>query len=143
VLDTPPDAASGAPRPGSRSTVLVVEDDDSLRTLLAHYLGEEGYAVEQAEDGAAALRALEQRQAAGDPPGVVLLDLMLPRISGLGVLDYLKASGVDVPIVVMNVDDALLTAAAAAGVQSVLIKPFDLEQLLPVVARYCEPSALA
>jgi DNA-binding response OmpR family regulator len=119
---------------------MVVEDDESLRALLAHYLGEEGYPVEEAADGAAALRALEQRRALGDPPGVILLDLMLPRVSGLDVLGYLEAAGVDVPVIVMSVYDHLLIAAASAGADGVLIKPFDLEQLLPVVARYCEPS---
>src|SRR6478672_9902612 len=118
VLRNPYSRSAGTPTAGSCPPVMVVEDDESLRSLLAHYLRGEGYAVEEVADGAAALRALAARRAAGDPPGVVLLDLMLPRVSGLTVLERL----------------------AAVGAQSMLFKPFDLEQLLPVVARYCEMS---
>jgi DNA-binding response OmpR family regulator len=117
---------------------MVVEDDESLRALLAHYLRGEGYAVEEIADGAAALRAIAARRAAGEPPGVVLLDLMLPRVSGLSVLERLAAEAADVPVVAMSVYDPLLLAASRIGAQSMLFKPFDLEQLLPVVARYCE-----
>ncbi|HLH21271.1 MAG TPA: response regulator [Chloroflexota bacterium] len=131
-----PSASSDASGRALHPPVMVVEDDESLRELLAHYLGREGYPVEQAADGAAALRALERRRALGAPPGLVLLDLMLPRVSGLDVLAHLNAAGADVPVVVMSVYDHLLSKAAA-GAQGVLIKPFDLEQLLPVVARYC------
>ena len=119
-------------------SVMVVEDDETLRALLAHYLRGEGYAVEEIADGAAALRALDERRAAGDPPGVVLLDLMLPHVSGLSVLERLAAESADVPVVAMSVYDPLLLAASAAGAHSLLFKPFDLEQLLPVVAQYCE-----
>lgn len=133
-----PSGLSAAPPPAPAPPVLVVEDDASLRTLLAYYLSKEGYPVEVAEDGAAALRALERRRSGGDLPGVILLDLMLPHISGLDVLHHLQAAGVEVPVVVMSVYDHLLVAASATGADSVLIKPFDLEQLLPVVARYCE-----
>ncbi len=136
VAGASPESPGGAPYP----PVIVVEDDESLRTLLAHYLGKEGYPVEAVPDGAAALQALERRRALGAPPGVVLLDLMLPRVSGLDVLGYLEAAAVDVPVVVMSVYDHLLIAAAARGADGVLIKPFDLEQLLPVVARYCESA---
>jgi DNA-binding response OmpR family regulator len=141
VLDSSRDGAAGALDRAQGPCVLLVEDDESLRTLLAHYLRGEGFAVEEAEDGAAAFAAIERHQAAGDRPGVVLLDLMLPHVSGLAVLDYLRAAGVAVPIVVMSVNDALLTSAAAAHPECLLIKPFDLDQLLPVVARYCASSS--
>jgi DNA-binding response OmpR family regulator len=143
VVDTSRDGSPGASDRAPGCCALIVEDDESLRTLLAHYLRGEGFAVEEVADGEAALRAIERRQAASDLPGVVLLDLMLPHVSGLAVLQYLRAAGVAVPIVVMSVNDALLTSAAAADPECLLIKPFDLDQLLPVVTRYCALPAAA
>ncbi len=121
-----------------RRPVLVVDDDDSLRALIGHFLRQEGFTVEEAADGAEAIHMLEQWRAAGAPVGLVLLDLMLPQTSGLDVLQYLAARSADVPVVAMSVNDPLLIAAATAGADGVLIKPFDLEQLLPVVARHCD-----
>src|SRR5205085_4378252 len=66
VLELPRRAPNPTAPNSPRPCVLVVEDDESLRTLLAHYLGREGYPVEVAADGAAALRALEERRARGD-----------------------------------------------------------------------------
>ena len=122
-----------------RLSVLIVEDDPALRELLVDYLRREGYPTEEAQDGGQAVAALQRQDGASRRFGVVLLDLMLPEVSGLEVLEHLTACGAGVPVVVMSVNNALLTAAVGAGVQAVLIKPFDLEQLLAVVARYCEP----
>jgi DNA-binding response OmpR family regulator len=116
----------------------LVEDDACLRALLAQYLGNEGYPVQEVTDGAEAVRWLDSARAAGTRPAVVLLDLMLPAVSGLQVLQHLMACCSDVPIVVMSVSDPLLTAAMELGASAVLIKPFELDQVLPVVARYCE-----
>ena len=138
VLETSSGASPAAPGHAPAPPVMVVEDDASLRTLLSYYLSKEGYPVEVAEDGAAALRALERRRSQGDLPSVILLDLMLPQMNGHRVLHHLETDRIEVPVVVMSVYNHLLVAATATGADGVLIKPFDLEQVFPVVARYCE-----
>ena len=127
--------------PAQPAPVLLVEDDDCLRALLAQFLGSEGYTVQEAEDGAEAIRLLDRARAAGERPGLILLDLMLPGESGLQVLERLMAQD-DVPVVVMSVHDPLLMAATDLGATAVLIKPFELDQVLPIVARYCEAAPL-
>jgi CheY-like chemotaxis protein len=121
--------------------VLVVEDDGCLRALIVHYLVSEGYTVREAEDGNAAIQYLRSCLQAGVRPGLVLLDLMLPETSGLTVLQLIRAVVPDLPVFVMSISNPLLIAATDAGASGVLIKPFDLDQMLPIVARYCDQAA--
>ena len=64
-----------------RRTILVVDDDASIRTMLAYLFEDDGYEVREASDGAEALDALE-----ADPPDCMVLDLMMPNVDGVGVL---------------------------------------------------------
>ena len=68
--------------------MLVVDDEPMVRDVLARYLAKEGFAVETAEDGEAALRAYERTT-----PDLVLLDLMLPRVDGLEVFRRMRERG--------------------------------------------------
>ena len=123
-------------------TVLVVEDEPPVRELVTDFLRGEGYEVAEASDGAEAIRALATyRPPTGHFCGV-LLDMMLPRVDGVGVLLHLAESGVATPVVAMSASGEHLVAAAAAGAKATLAKPFDLDHLLAVVARYCpcQPS---
>ena len=71
-----------------RHKILVVEDEADIRELLRYSLTQEGYAVEEAADGAEALDRITRRA-----PDLVLLDLMLPRMSGLELCRRLRANG--------------------------------------------------
>ena len=81
----------------SAKTVLVVEDDPWIRSLMADLLAGEGYAVVQASDGKAGLEMAESNE-----PDVILLDLAMPEKSGLDVLHELKSSKPtrDIPVMV-------------------------------------------
>jgi DNA-binding response OmpR family regulator len=140
-MDAPPrpaqEPASSTP---SRLPVLVVEDDAPLRALLTYSLREEGYRVEQAVDGAAAVHLLHRHHAVGAPLGLILLDLMLPQLSGLDVLHYVARLAAEVPVVIISAHDRLLLSAMAAGASAVLRKPVELEQVLAVTASYCRPE---
>lgn len=109
---------------------LIVDDDPWIRTLLSELLSSEGYAVQEASNGSAALRLAER-----DCPALVLLDLRLPEGSGLDVLADLKAgpttAGVPV-IVVSGQPDAHELAAQATAVLS---KPFTPAELIAEVRR--------
>jgi CheY-like chemotaxis protein len=109
-----------------RASVLVVDDDDAIRDVIADLLREEGYGVVCAENG---LRALEAMQ--GEyRPDVVLLDLMMPVMSGWEVLEQLQANHQlsKIPVVVVS-------AMNAPGAREHLTKPIDLECLLATVGR--------
>jgi CheY-like chemotaxis protein len=112
------------------ATVLLVEDDDDLRAVVAEVLEGDGYLVTTAIHGAEALA----RFRAGEAFGLVLLDLVMPVCDGWAVLDALEAEPAlcRAPIVLLT-GHAGPTAARAAGVVS---KPVDVSRLLATVARH-------
>ena len=107
--------------------VLVVDDDEAIRTALQRALRLEGFAVEVAEDGRRALELVEQRR-----PGVIVLDVVMPNLSGITVVSRLRARGNDVPICVLSARDEVQDRVAGleAGADDYVIKPFDLEELV-------------
>lgn len=121
--------------------VLVVDDETDLRELIASVLQDYGFAVVTAADGTAALERLTAR-APAPLICLVLLDLMLPRRSGLSVLRALAQHGSNVPVVAMSGDWELLGTAQQNGATGMLRKPFSLADLLGTVERYC-PRATA
>jgi DNA-binding NtrC family response regulator len=112
--------------------VLLVEDKDSLRTMLRHALEGQGYAVIEARDESEARAALGQ-----SIPAVVLSDLRLPVGDGFGVLRAAKDADPDLPVVVMTAYGSIQDAVAAMkdGALDFLAKPVDPEHLLFVVER--------
>ncbi|MCW2942744.1 MAG: Regulator [Actinomycetia bacterium] len=105
--------------------VLVVEDDDGLRDVLARSLREENFEVLTAVDGASALRTVEDRVDA------VVLDIGLPDSDGRDVCHAMRATGVDVPVVFLTAHDSLASRLSgfAAGGDDYLAKPFHLAEL--------------
>lgn len=108
--------------------VLVVEDDPPLREFYRSALRQAGYTVLTAEDGLAALRCIENR-----PPAAVVLDLVLPRLSGRDVYRELQAqpSTRDIPIVVVSGHDT--SDLNEADFACVLRKPLDPDTLVGAV----------
>jgi two-component system response regulator MprA len=107
--------------------ILVVDDDRSVRESLRRSLAFNGYQVELANDGHAALNAvLDQR------PDAMVLDVMMPRLDGLEVCRRLRGSGDDLPILMLTARDAVSDRVAGldAGADDYLPKPFALEELL-------------
>jgi DNA-binding NtrC family response regulator len=119
--------------------ILLVEDKDSLRTMLRHALERQGYAVLEARDQPEALKQLQQAQ-----PSVVLSDLRLPDGDGFGVLRASKETDPDVPVIVMtaygSIEDAV--SAMKEGALDFLAKPVDPDHLLMMVARAIEQRRL-
>jgi two-component system, cell cycle response regulator len=109
--------------------VLVVDDSDTVRALVAMVLADAGHDVDEAADG---LRALELARAA--PPDVVLLDLQMPVLDGWGVLAALRADPelAEVPVVVLTQadDPGSVATALDRGADDHLRKPFDPVELL-------------
>src|SRR5512143_1447877 len=112
--------------------ILVVEDKDSLRTMLRLALESHGYGVLEARDQPEAVQALQRGQ-----PALVLTDLRLPAGDGFGVLRSVKDTDPDLPVVVMTAYGSIQDAVAAMkeGALDFLAKPVDPEHLLLLVER--------
>jgi DNA-binding NtrC family response regulator len=112
--------------------ILLVEDKDSLRTMLRHALERAGHVVLEARDQPEAMKLLQHAQ-----PSLVLSDLRLPEGDGFGVLRASKGIDPDVPVIVMtaygSIEDAV--AAMKEGAMDFLAKPVDPDHLLLMVAR--------
>ena len=124
-----PDRAAWPPV-STGPTVLIVDDEDGIRDFLRSAFQAEGYTVLVAGDGEAALQVCEACR-----PDVVLLDLMMPKLDGLGFLhEFRRRHGVDAcPIIIMSAVSTAVEHAEAAGVTGAVVKPFDLEDLIVMV----------
>jgi two-component system sensor histidine kinase ChiS len=111
------------------SVVLVVDDDPDMRQFLGDFLEMEGHDVRFAGDGYSALRAIEEER-----PDCVLLDVMMPGLSGHQVLARVRQAdgGPRLPVVMLTAaaDEHQAWQAWNGGVDYFLAKPFDADQLL-------------
>jgi CheY-like chemotaxis protein len=113
--------------------ILVVDNNEHMRSLLQVVLESEGYVVDTASDGLSALDKLLHQQAL---PAVILLDLHMPRMNGLQLIESLRqqeAACFD-SIIVLSADRDALQQACRLGIRRCLEKPFDLETLLLLVS---------
>jgi DNA-binding response OmpR family regulator len=108
------------------SKILLVDDDPAIRGFMALTLEAEGFTVVTAPDGAEGLRP-----ARAEAPAAVLLDLMLPGLSGWDFLQQWRddAAYQPVPVIVVSASGQDINAAEL-GVQAVFTKPFDLDRLI-------------
>ena len=137
---------SAAPRIPLRSmlrrpTVLIVEDDDDMRIVLAHWLELSGWAPHVAADGVEGLRAL-QRAA----PSLILLDLSMPRMDGVAFRDAQRRLPdrrlASVPVVVVSGRRDAIDFQQRLGAADVLVKPFEPERLVAAVQTCARTPAL-
>src|SRR3954468_12061294 len=119
--------------------VLVVDDELSLRKVLAATLQREGYQVEVAADGEEALLALER-----DGADVVVTDLVMPKMDGLSLLRKVVASHPDVPVIVVTAHGRVDSAVEAmkAGAFDFVTKPFEHAELKAIIAKAARQSDL-
>ncbi len=122
------------------ATVLVADDDRSIRTVLSEALGRAGYAVQCTGQAATLWRWVAD--GAGD---LVITDVLMPDGDGLDLLARIRHLRPDLRVVVMSAQSTILTAVRAAqgGAFEYLPKPFDLNELLAVVARGLATGAAA
>ena len=107
--------------------VLIVDDDPALLTAVSRALRLEGHEVDRATDGAEALSRIGLSR-----PDLIVLDVMMPVIDGLGVLAHLRREGENVPVLLLTARDGTADKVAGldAGADDYLSKPFALEELL-------------
>ena len=111
----------------SPTTLLLAEDDQSVREALERALRFEGYDVHAVTDGAQALEALMTLD-----PEVIVLDVMMPTVDGLAACRRIRDKGIRTPVLMLTArhDVADRVAGLDAGADDYVVKPFDLEELL-------------
>jgi DNA-binding response OmpR family regulator len=107
-------------------SILVVDDEPVVRDVLSRYLTREGYTVSQAADGEEALSAIRS-----DPPQAVVLDLMLPRLSGLDVLKLVRMES-DLPVIILSAraSEAERINGLQLGADDYIVKPYSPREVV-------------
>jgi CheY-like chemotaxis protein len=121
----------------SAATVLVIDDDPSVRELMERSLSKDGYRVELASDGRTGLEMAKRLK-----PAVITLDVMMPSMDGWAVLTALKADSetADIPVVMLTiVDDKNM--GFALGAADYFTKPIDWQRLGTALKKYRKPAA--
>lgn len=115
-------------------TILMVDDSSTMRKLLRYTLTAQGHAVHEAEDGVAAVEWLS----ANPRPDLLLTDLNMPRMDGIGLVEAVRAQEAyrSMPILILSTEssDAKQAQAAQAGANGWLVKPFDPGRLASAIA---------
>lgn len=112
--------------------ILIVDDSETIRQRVAGALEQAGYEVATARDGVEGLVAIQDEK-----PAMVILDVNMPRMNGLALLEQLdvKALGLPVLLLTTEVEPALIARAKQAGARAWMIKPVNLDQLVATVRK--------
>jgi DNA-binding response OmpR family regulator len=112
-------------KPGTR--ILLVEDDHAITSFVGPQLKHRNLLVRCAHDGEEALAQIEQFR-----PELVVLDIMLPKLDGVGVLNRIRHSGNRVPVIMLTARDTILDKVHSLehGADDYLTKPFDIKELV-------------
>ncbi|MGI9553775.1 MAG: sigma-54-dependent transcriptional regulator [Thermodesulfobacteriota bacterium] len=115
--------------------ILVVDDEESIRWVLSTSLEKEGFTVEVGEDGSEGLK-----KALNTDYSLILLDINMPDISGLEVLDKLKSSNVETPVILITAQNTVSNAITGIkqGAYDYIAKPFDLDDVNKIVSKAIE-----
>jgi two-component system, NtrC family, response regulator HydG len=124
----------------NKPKILVVDDEASARSGLSKLLEHEGYSVETAADGVLALGAVAE-----NAPALIVTDLKMPNLDGMGLLAKLKEQGLEIPVIVTTAFGEVSVAVQAmrAGAEDYLTKPIDFDALLLSVERTLQRRELA
>ncbi len=123
----------------NKNTILVVDDDESHRTMLRTLIGGWGYAVSDADDGSTAIQMVQEQSY-----DLVLMDVRMVKVSGLQALDEIKAYNPSIPVIIMTAYSSVETAVEALkqGAHDYLTKPLDFEKLKITIERAMEHTRL-
>jgi len=126
--------------PHKKISILVVDDELSIRESLSGWLQQDGYEVESAADGPTALAKAQETHY-----DIMLLDVKMPRMDGITVLKKLRESNADTAVVVMTAHGAIQDAVEAMklGAHDYLLKPFDLEEMSLIIEKLVQVQTLA
>ncbi len=127
---------------GRNIRVMVVDDSRTIRSTAEALLGKEGFTVVTAEDGFDALARIAE-----EPPHIVFVDIMMPRLDGYQTCTLIKSNPKyrDIPVVLLSSRDGVFDRARGklAGSEHYLGKPFSREELVDVVKRLVGPKSVS
>lgn len=111
-------------------TILIVDDEPSMRLNLRELLGDEGYEIAEAANGEEAVRIVKKK-----PPSVILMDIKMPKMDGLRALRMIKKFSPDTPVIIFTAfgTNEKPIETMKAGAYDYLEKPFDVDELLNVL----------
>ena len=124
----------------SKRSILVVDDDQSVRSYLSDFLSSCGYTVECAESGDQAVTRLS----AGYVPSLIVLDIVMPGINGIEVLENVKKINVAIPVIILSAGGQTKTVVEAmkVGASDFLVKPFEEQELELAIENVLEKQKL-
>jgi DNA-binding response OmpR family regulator len=116
----------------SRSTILFVDDDVELRGMVREQLAEEGYQIDEADNGALAIERLEAQEY-----DLVLLDIVMPEKTGLDVLNFIRDKKLSCRVIMLTGVTGLATAIESLnlGASDYITKQYNIEYLLAAIRR--------
>jgi two-component system, NtrC family, response regulator AtoC len=125
---------------GDPRLILVADDDASIRSLLQNFLQSEGFRTIEAKSGRDVIPAVTKNR-----PEVVIMDVRMPGMSGLDVLDQMKRLNMDIAVLLMTAygTSSVAIEAIQRGAYDYITKPFDLDDLLATVRRTIDHRELA
>ncbi|MDP9118445.1 MAG: response regulator transcription factor [Actinomycetota bacterium] len=131
-------SAAVASSPTQKRRVLVVDDEDNVTHLVSSALRFDGFETITADNGTAALVAVAEND-----PDLIVLDVMMPGLDGLGVLNSLRSAGSQVPVIFLTARDAAndRIGGLRSGADDYVVKPFSVEELLARVHAVLRRSA--
>src|SRR5215208_6569737 len=113
------------PAPAGRSRILVVEDDETVSDIVVRYLRRESFEVEWVADGEAALESIAARE-----PDLVVLDVMLPCLSGFDVCSLLQPRELPIVMLTARGEERDRIRGLELGVEDYVVKPFSARELV-------------
>jgi DNA-binding NtrC family response regulator len=115
-----------------KNRILVVDDEEALRTVLSTELSSEGYEVSAASDGGEAIEMVK-----GNDYDLVLLDIKMPNVDGFEVLKFVKGTKPDIKVIMLTGFADLKNAIESKrlGAEDFVSKPYDLVDLLTTIER--------
>ena len=118
----------------STKTVLVIDDSETIRALVAQVLRQSGYEVIEAADGLMGAFAIRER---GAELSLVICDINMPRLDGLEMLEILRGQHPNLPILMLTTESRVdkVERAKRAGAKAWIIKPFNTELLIQAVVK--------
>jgi CheY-like chemotaxis protein len=121
--------------PVSSGRILIVDDDDAIRLMLADLFGDEGYDVSTAPDGQYALELAKQQRF-----DVILFDMSMPVMDGRQLVQELRENQIRVPLVAMTAARGVGALAKEVAATAYFTKPFDVDAVVTTIAKIVGPS---
>jgi DNA-binding NtrC family response regulator len=131
--------SGAAPRTASKLSVLVIDDDPDILEYLQDFLSAEGYEVTTLDDPTVAVERIRD-----EVFHLVVLDLMMPRVSGLDLLAQIRAADDDIAVIILTGYPSLESASASIqhDVSAYIHKPFTAQEFREVIARIAKKKGL-